>query len=389
MKRNHLIITVVATALLLIALACSVTEPKTRTPTPVPTNTPRPTATPLPPKPVVPYTPVPADMLSPIIIQRSPKRGESFAPDGSIEIVFDKAMDHEAVAQAFRLQPAGKEAPVKGKLTWADERTLRFTPAAALPRDTVYDVILTQNASAATGELLREPYTFRFATAGYLEVAQVIPAPDTADAETAANITVIFNRPVVPLTSLAQMTALPDPLVLEPDVAGHGEWLNTSIYVFTPDAPLAGGVTYSAKVSAGLQDIAGAVLAEDYLWHFTILPPKVLWTQPRDGDVLVDINTAISVQFNQPIDLESAHRAFHLEGKGLLSGDVSGTLVVNADTLTFTPTQSLDFDTVYTVRLDPGVTSTAGGTGMKEGYTWRFTTVPLPEIRIRPTGDRR
>ena len=33
---------------------------------------------------------------------------------------------------------------------------------------------------------------------------------------------------------------LPHPLTLDPAVPGTGEWINTSIYVFRPDQPLAG-----------------------------------------------------------------------------------------------------------------------------------------------------
>jgi len=367
--------------LLTIFAACTPPPQGSATPEPVATATPRPTATPLPPKPVVPYTPVPADMLSPIIIQRSPKRGESLTPDGAVEIMFDKPMNRSAVAKAFTLQRAGENTPVKGELSWVDARTLRFQPAEALPRDTVFDVILTQNASAETGELLREPYTFRFATAGYLEVAQVIPDPDTADVETESTITVMFNRPVVPLTTLAQMENLPNPVTFEPPIVGRGEWLNTSIYVFTPEEPLAGGVTYRAMVSAGLQDVAGALLAEDYVWHFTTIPPQVVWAQPYDGAALVDINTAITVQFNQPVDLKSVEDAFTLSGgRGLTGNDVNGTFSIKDNTVIFTPTHALDFNTTYTVKLEAGITSAAGGLGMKEAYTWQFTTVPLPEI---------
>ncbi len=380
MNRKHWILISLLIATLLSLGACG-TRPSP-TPAPSATATPRPTATPLPPKPVIPYTPVPADMLSPVVIQRSPKRGESLKPDGAIEIVFDKAMDQSAVARAFTLQKAGEGAPVKGELSWVDARTLRFKPAEALPRDTVFDVILTQNASAATGELLREPYTFRFATAGYLEVTQVIPDPDAADVETDSTITVMFNRPVVPLTTLAQMENLPDPVTFEPPINGRGEWVNTSIYIFKPAEPLAGGVTYRATVRAGLQDVAGALLAEDYVWRFTTIPPKVVWVQPREDQTLVDIKTAITVQFNQPVDENAVRRAFHLNGgRSLLgSNEVNGALTVNGSTATFTPTRALDFNTVYTVKLDAGITSPFGGSGMKEGYTWNFTTVPLPEI---------
>jgi hypothetical protein len=321
------------------------------------------------------------DIPAPGVIQRSPARSEPLAPDGAVELVFDRPMDEGAVAKAFKLQPAGQEeVAVAGDFQWVDERTVRFKPVKALARATTYDVILTQDATADSGEPLRQPYTFRFATAGFLEVAQVIPAPDSADVETDATITVMFNRPVVPLTSLKQMEGLPDPLIFEPAVEGTGEWLNTSIYVFTPSAPLSGGIKYTAKVNAGLQDIAGAVLAEDYVWHFTTVPPKVIWVQPRDGAELVDINTPITVQFNQPIDPASAQQAFTLKAGGLLQGNVEGTFDIQDTTLIFTPTQALNFNTRYQVAVAAGVMSQAGGQGMVAPHTWQFTTVPLPRI---------
>ncbi|MGC9469746.1 MAG: Ig-like domain-containing protein [Anaerolineae bacterium] len=349
-------------------------------PPPSPTATDSPTVTPVPPRPVLPFTPMPPDTLSPIIVQRSPKRGQSLAPDAAVELVFDKAMDQETVAAAFRLEQSGTGDPVQGSLTWNDDRTMAFKPSAPLPRETTYDVILTQDAVGAGGEPLNQPFTFRFTTAGELKVAQVIPAPDTQDVETDATITVIFNRPVVPLTTLAEMTNLPDPLTFEPSVEGSGEWLNTSIYVFTPEAPLAGGVTYRARIAAGLEDISGAALTEDFMWTFTTAPPKITWVSPREGATLIDINTPISVQFNQPVDPQSAQAAFSLRSGGVLGGEVRGSFEVQTNTLVFTPTRALNFDTQYRVTVDAGVTSVVGGEGMAEPYNWNFTTVPLPRI---------
>ncbi|MBN2005574.1 MAG: Ig-like domain-containing protein [Anaerolineae bacterium] len=364
---------------LLLMLACSFGSQKP-TPTLGPTNTPRPTGTPLPTRPVVPYTPIPANMLAPVVLQRSPQRGESLSPDAPIEIVFDKPMNTGAVAKAFKLQIAGEDATVQGDLSWPDARTLRFKPAKELPRDTVYDVIITQDAVAESGEPLREPLTFRFATAGYLEVAQVIPNPDTADVETDATITVMFNRPVVPLTSLNQMEDFPEPLTFDPPVKGIGEWLNTSIYVFKPEAPLAGGVTYRATVAAGLTDVAGALLAEDYSWNFATAPPQVVWVRPNDGETQVGIDMPVTVEFNQPVSQASFKEFFRMEGAGLLSSGVTGEIAVNGSTVMFTPTTALDFNTTYSLRVNAGLTSVAGGQGMKESFTWSFKTVPLPEI---------
>ncbi len=369
-------------SLVVVSLACATFIPTTKTPEPEPTASPTPTATatPVPPRPVIPYTPVPSDMLAPILIQRSPKQGQMLVPDGTIELVFDKPMDQQTVAKALQVERAGTTQAVDGTLSWVNDRTVTFSPSAELPRDETFDVILTQDAKASTGETLRQPYPFRFSTVGALQVTQVIPATGTIDVETDAAITVMFNRPVVPLTTLQQMEMLPDPLTFEPALAGSGEWLNTSIYVFQPEVPLAGGITYKVTVSGELRDLSGTPLADAYTWQFTTVPPKVLWVAPGEDAALVDINTSITVNFNQPIDAASATEAFSLRGTGVLAGNLRGTVDVQGSTLIFTPTRSLGFDTRHTVTVDAGVTSIAGGRGMAQPYTWQFTTVPLPKI---------
>lgn len=380
MTKKLIWVSVLVAFILFALVGCKPTATSTPVTAEPETATPRPTATALPPKPVVPYTPVPSEMLSPIVVYRTPQRGESLKVDGAIEIAFDKAMDQKAVAKAFQVQIAGEVKEVAGDIIWKNSRTLLFQPEQSLARDSVYDVVLTQDAVSTGGESLREPFTFRFNTVGYLDVAQVMPASATEDVETDAVITVIFNRPVVPLTSLKQMEDLPHPLAFDPAIKGHGEWLNTSIYVFTPDNPLAGGLTYRATVMAGLQDTVGAVLADDYNWHFTTAPPKVLWQTPGHDAELVDIRTSITIEFNQPVDPDSVKRAFSLTSGGLLNAKVGGDFTVEGRTVVFKPARDLSFDTRYQVMVNAGVTSTAGGNGMSEDYAWQFTTVPLPRI---------
>lgn len=351
--------------------------------TPTPTTSPSPSPT-VPPPPRIEYTPVPLDTVSPVIIQRLPRRGEELAPEGQIELVFDRAMDETTTEQAFTLQTAA--APpiaVEGALSWQNEgRTLRFIPAEPLDRAATYDVILSQAAAAADGAPLAEPFTFRFNTPGFLEVSQVIPAPETEAVETNSTVTVMFNRPVVPLTSLGEAENFPQPLTFEPVLSGAGEWLNTSIYVFTPDKPLPGGTTITAQVAAGLTDAAGqTLLPDDYEWQFTTQPPEVVFTSPTDGATLTPIESTVQVIFNQPIDTQSARDNFSLSSRGLLLNQaVAGDFLVQENTLIFTPTERLDFDTTYEVTVEAGVTSVAGGRGMAAPYSFSFTTVPLPKI---------
>ncbi|NJN99853.1 MAG: alpha-2-macroglobulin, partial [Anaerolineales bacterium] len=375
-------------AFILLVPACSLgndASAQSTTPTPLPATSPTPTPTSPPPPPQVAYTPVATDTVSPIIVQRFPRRGEELQPDGSIELTFDRAMDQAATAGAFTLQvAAAPPQKVDGQITWPDPqgRTMRFTPGQPLDRATVYDAILTQSATAEDGAPLAEPFTFRFSTPGYLEVTQVMPADGTTNVETDATITVMFNRPVVALTSLEQAENFPQPLEFEPAVAGTGEWLNTSIYVFKPEKPMSGGTTFKVRVSPDLTDAAGqTVMAGAFEWSFTTQPPEVVFVSPTDGQTLVPIETPVRVTFNQPVDPQSVEINFSLNAGGFFGGGgVEGQFQVVGETLTFTPTERLEFDTTYQVTLAAGITSVAGGQGMVSPYTFSFTTVPLPKI---------
>ncbi|HUT21212.1 MAG TPA: Ig-like domain-containing protein, partial [Anaerolineae bacterium] len=312
------------------------TETATTVPTaPTETPTPGPTPTPLPPD-----REVPVGMVSPIVVQHSPLPGEELSLDGAVELVFDRAMDKGSVERAFEVSPA-----VGGRFEWADARTVRLLPAR-LSRATQYHVYLGQEARDTEGAILEGAYRFRFQTVGYLEVSQVVPAPGSTDVETGSKITVMFNRPVVPLTTLGQQATLPDPLSFDPPVVGTGEWLNTSIYLFSPTDGLAGGTRYTARVAAGLQDTVGGLLEEDYTWSFTTYPPEVVWARPQMQDERrVPPDSEVRVTFNQPIDPDSAKAAFRMERGGLLGGKVAGTFEVADRVLVFRPAEMLDFDT--------------------------------------------
>jgi uncharacterized protein YfaS (alpha-2-macroglobulin family) len=356
-------------------------KPKS-SPTPVSTKTilissPRPESTALPPRPIVGYTPVPAGTVSPIVIHRLPEAGQEFLPDGIVQLTFDRRMDRSSVESAFAIQPS-----VAGRLEWGDARTLFFKPDRPLARGALYDVILDQRARAADGASLRDVYQFRFVTAGFLQVGQAIPAPDSTGIETSATVTVIFNRPVVPLTLPDQQSNFPLPLTFDPPVSGRGEWLNTSIYIFRPDRPLAGGTTYTVAVR-GMRDTSGNPLAEAYVWRFTTQPLDVRQVSPQDEAEEVSTRAAIHIKFNQPIDAGSAASAFSLKAADELFAGwavLPGTFEVFSDTLTFTPTARLPFNTLIEARVAAGVKAVTGVQGTPRDFVWRFKTAPLPRI---------
>ena len=215
-----------------------------------------------------------------------------------------------------------------------------------------------------------------------LVVAQVLPAPESTGIDTEATVTVIFNRPVVPLVIAEDAANLPNPLTFDPAVEGTGEWLNTSIYTFTPVTAFAGGTKYIVTVDA-VTAVDGSTLEAPYVWEFTTVEPAVSEVFPRDGQTDVLLNGSLQVRFNQPVDRDSAEAAFLLRDPR--SGDEVGGAFSWADDsagFRFTPDADLELGTVYEAGfLEATVVSINGGAPMADGMTWRFGTVPLPGIR--------
>ncbi|MCX6101173.1 MAG: Ig-like domain-containing protein, partial [Candidatus Bipolaricaulota bacterium] len=243
------------------------------------------------------------EVAPPRVIETSPARGEELAVDGTVALVFDRPMDRASVESAVNIVPA-----VAGQWQWTSDTTIRFAPAELWTRDSAYTVTVGATARDATGTQLAEPFSLRLRTVGFLTVTQMIPVDGATEIAADSTITVMFNRPVVALASVSAPGTEPQPapLVFEPAVAGAGEWLNTSVYVFTPTAPLLGGTVYRVTVRAGLTDTTGGLLGSDVSWSFTTERPSVVWTSPRDGDELVSLTEPVRVTFNMPMDVRSA-----------------------------------------------------------------------------------
>jgi uncharacterized protein YfaS (alpha-2-macroglobulin family) len=396
MKLNrHAIRNVLLVAASLLLLACRLMPgPAPTTPTPVrPTSTPAPTPTPFPP-------------LPPQVIQVAPGRGQEQPLDAPVQLVFDQPMDAASVERAFTIEPS-----VAGDFEWPSPRLVQFQPTrGGLDRATRYTVALEKDARSEAGLTMETSVQFHFTTVGFLEVSGVLPAKDTIEVATDATVTVLFNRPVVPLTALEDQSNLPEPLTFVPPVRGEGEWLNTSIYVFSPDEDegFEPATTYKARIASGLTDTTDGVLADDFTWEFTTVMPAVVATHPDRDTIYVSPEPAIHVAFNQPMDHVSAEAAFEL--KTLATGEViggsfewhsdglvlpsgytyepyqwswrrgTGPERVGAETMSFIPSQPLDFDTTYQVKVASGAKGVRGQAGTARPYLWTFDTIGYPRV---------
>jgi uncharacterized protein YfaS (alpha-2-macroglobulin family) len=345
-------------ALMLLAVLASCTGP-TATPTEAPAPTPKPRVA-----------------FAPIVADHYPNIGDELpAEGGAIDVYFDQAMDRTSVEAGFAVSPT-----VAGNFTWLDDATLRFIPTTELERASRYAVTIGAQAKSQLGLEMGTPFSFNADTVGFLEVTQVLPAPDTGEVAVDAAITLLFNRPVVPLGLSGDAANLPNPVMFDPLIEGTGEWLNTSIYVFHPAKAMSGSTTYTGRVKAGLTDSTGGLLKEDFVWSFTTLAPKVSKSDPFLGSLDVTLKQPILITFNQPMDRASTERAFTL-----IAGDdrATGSFKWDDDSteMTFTPASNLKMAATYQAKVSTSAKSADGKTPLSEEYTFTFSTVLAPGIQ--------
>src|SRR5690606_7944397 len=263
------------------------------------------------------------------------------------------------------------------------EFSVMLAPDGAFDVDTAYTLSIDAGLRALDGSALAEPLALQFAPGGALQVTEFLPADGSTDVATDALITVIFNRPVVPLGIVEDAEGLPDPLTIEPEAEGAGEWLNTSIYVFRAEPALRAGTEYTVTVNAGLEAVDGAVLEEDVTWSFTTRAPEIVTILPEDFAEAVELDAEISVTFTEPMDRESTEAAFSLRASPAENGAVvSGEFEWSEDgtSFVFTPDDLLDLDTLYLVTFEPDAAMPAAGGAPLPGASYSFLTVPEPAI---------
>ncbi len=308
----------------------------------------------------------------PQVVTSAPASGEEIALDSAFTIRFDQPMDQDSVEAAWGIDPA-----VDGQFEWPRPDTVLFTPQKELQRSAQYRVLIDNSAAAENGLTLVEPFETTSTTIGDLLVDQIIPEDGTSNVQTDGAVTVVFNRPVVPLTSSGQQANLPQPLIIDPAVEGEGTWVSTSIYRFEPGPEgFAGGTTYQVTIEEGLSDVTGAVLPDTVSWRFTTQNPAVLLVSPPHESTLVSPTRPISITFNMPMDRASTESAITLNPAAGLTFEWQE----DDRFLAATPQEQLALETTYELNIGQPALSASGQASLDAATNSRFTTVPFPAI---------
>jgi len=156
-----------------------------------------------------------------------------------------------------------------------------------------------------------------------------------------------------------------------------------TVVALTPSILLASNTSYTVSITTGIKNTEGNPLFRSFSSSFTTGveadtgPPAVVQMNPVNGNTAAPLNSAVSVEFNEPMAPQSlTPQSFVLK---VADSPVSGRVVVGSGVrgpntiATFIPDQVLDPNTVFTVVLGTGATDAAGNPPASE-FVGSFAT---------------
>ncbi len=320
---------------------------------------------------------------------------------------FPELMDHANVETEL-----SKSNTVKGEWTW-DSDTLVLDPSEPLKAGATYAFHLPRTVLTQQKQPLGRDLDFLFIVAGPPKLAVRLPAPDSVEVDMRSKITLVFDRPMIPLTQVQGDAAAELmknwPVTISPAVAGRWRWMSTVAIEYIPTKPLIANTRYTVSVPKGIPTVTGDKTEKDESWSFQTIRPSVSDTFPSNNFSYAGPSTTLSVTFNEDIDRASAQEHIGLymvsgtgssDNTGLVKSDYKvqgkkvelrdakygtttnedGKIVTDKTTVIIAPKNPLGFKESYKLFIAAGVRGTEGDIGTESGTVVAFTTVGDPQV---------
>ena len=312
------------------------------------------------------------DLTAPHVVSQIPQPGSN---DASLDVIVMARFDEPVVgvsASTFRLEQNG--APVPGTVTYVPTiDSANFEPDSPLLPATLYTAIVTTGITDLAGNPLAAEIAWQFATAGDAMPPVVVtrsPGVDATGVDVGAVVVAEFDEPVFGVS--ASSFTLTQGVTA---VAGVVTYDNVAYRAtFRPALQLAAHTLYTAWLSINIYDASFNSL-DAVTWSFTTGPdtlgPRVVVTSPLDLSTAVPTTTAITVQFDEPVQ-DVTTTSFTVNG-----GAITGTIALSAgDTVaTFTPDAALPAGATISVTLTTAITDTAAN-ALAAPVAFSFMTAP-------------
>ncbi len=309
--------------------------------------------------------------LCPMVIDTNPDNSTTNVPlNQAITVTFNEEMNPSTINSSSFIV-TGSSA-VSGTLTYSGA-TATFTPSVNLTPNTTYVVKITTAAKDLRGNALQEDYIFTFSTGATLQpvVISTSPTPDETGVVLNKVVSATFNMPMNPSTINATTFMLKEGTNTITGVVTYSA--NTAF--FTPNINLTANTVYTATVTSGAENMASVGLSSDYVWNFTtgtIIAPRVILTDPFNNETGVSMNKVVTATFDMAMDpLTISNATFTLKQGSTI---ILGSVTYSGNIASFTPTNPLLENAVYTATITTGAKNSTG-VSLANNHVWTFTTI--------------
>ena len=274
---------------------------------------------------------------------------------------FDEPLDTINVLAGIEVDASGEPVPSSIALSNGNRRAT-FTSAFPLPPNTLHTLTVTTQVTDLVGNPLNNPGSSSFQTGETGDVVdptviEVDPPSGASNVPITAMAAIIFSEWVNPLSvsdnfyieRTSTQTMVPGTVAVAVDGLSA---------TFTPKPPLDPSTNYRVRTLSGITDVAGNGLGSTSVPSaFTTgvgddtVAPTIVTASPPSGTTGVPVNARVVVRVSEPVSALSVDDTT----VGVFVGGVpvAGTVSVDSShtTLTFTPTESLATNTVYSVHV--------------------------------------
>ncbi|MGH1345097.1 MAG: Ig-like domain-containing protein [Nannocystales bacterium] len=206
-------------------------------------------------------------------------------------------------------------------------------------------------------------------------------------------VRVSFNEAMVPLATVEALEAQDVPLLVDPPIDADAQWLGTRTVALQAKGRLPYSTKYTVTVPETATSIHGHSLSAAKSWTFST--PTLALTSAYPSGSNIDLDTALTLNFNQAIERTALAGALTMRGAGrsvalevvpsVLSEDASASDKERAArVLTLKPKAKLAKNTSYTIKIPAGVFGE--GPERSGAITHSFSTYPPLKLALQACG---
>ena len=304
---------------------------------------------------------------------------EKVSKSAAIQINVPKGIDIATAKASIKFSPT-----IDGEWqTEALDNIVTFKPRKPLETKKYYAVNMDTGSVQMSGDFYVDDDP---------KITAIFPAAQSESHED-TKITIVFNRPMVPLTTLTEQEATKIPVTISPATPGKFKWISTRNLQFVPDTTLIPSSKYTVAVGNGFYSVDGLPVAP---MTQTFVTRPLRYESVSENQI--GYRAPIMIVFNQPVDLgkTAGNITVTKADGGAASIDVTYGETTNYDRTTRKYVKSedksklfvyqkkdrhgrshlWDFDTTYSVSVS-GATPLAGTMNLEEG---KNSTVSVANI---------